>query len=55
MIDAGFRHKDATIECEALQNLPTIRGERRIANYRDVTDRRRRKPFSPARSGSATW
>jgi PAS domain S-box-containing protein/putative nucleotidyltransferase with HDIG domain len=44
MIDAGFRHKDGHyIECEgALQNLlhdPKVNGI--IANYRDVTDRRR--------------
>jgi PAS domain S-box-containing protein/putative nucleotidyltransferase with HDIG domain len=44
MIDAGFRHKDGHyIECEGtLQNLlhdPKVNGI--IANYRDVTDRRR--------------
>jgi PAS domain S-box-containing protein/putative nucleotidyltransferase with HDIG domain len=44
MVDAGFRHKDGHyIECEGtLQNFlhdPKINGV--VANYRDVTDRRR--------------
>jgi PAS domain S-box-containing protein/putative nucleotidyltransferase with HDIG domain len=44
MVDAGFRHKDGHyIECEGtLQNFlhdPKISGV--VANYRDVTDRRR--------------
>jgi PAS domain S-box-containing protein/putative nucleotidyltransferase with HDIG domain len=44
MVDAGFRHKDGHyVECEGtLQNFlhdPKINGV--VANYRDVTDRRR--------------